>query len=439
MSPPRPPGLQTSSATTEKPDELPPLALAALEFEKSSWAQGSVTSDAFYKLPFNTEHVSIGTLLKAEDADTKNYTLPPGLALSRIMYQSATLTGSPVPVSAYVLWPFSPRKAADGYQVVAWAHGTSGFTAEAAPSHHKNLWQYFECPFQLALQGYVVVATDYAGLGIGEDASGKDIVHQYLASPSQANDVFYSVQAAQAAYPRLSKQFVVIGHSQGGGAAWACAQRQAVTPVLGYLGAVAVSPVTVVTKEPGPARALLAGVFCLGVASVFPDFKYSNVLTLEGKAILKTTRSHESGFASSMSLFSSTQMVQPDWAEDPYVQKYQSLIANGDKKITEPLLVIQGDADPLVTSTITTDTIDKTIDSFPSSQLEYVTLSGISHVPALYASQHVYMDWIADRFNGKEAPSGLQKSILEPTRPMASYQSEPNWFIAPATAFYHTP
>ena len=48
--------------------------------------------------------------------------------------------------------------------------------------------------------------------------------------------------SAQAAFPQLSKNLVVIGHSQGEGGAWATAKRQVVKLVDGYLGAVAVSP-----------------------------------------------------------------------------------------------------------------------------------------------------------------------------------------------------
>lgn len=107
-----------------------------------------------------------------------------------------------------------------------WAHGTSGGSKDAAPSRIRNLWQHFVGPYQLALQGYVVVAPDYSGLGLSQDALGKPIVHEYMASPSQANDLVYSAQAAQAAFHELSKQFVVVGHSLGGGAAWAVAQRQ---------------------------------------------------------------------------------------------------------------------------------------------------------------------------------------------------------------------
>lgn len=109
---------------------------------------------------------------------------------------------------------------------------------ECASSHIRGLRDGFSEPFALALSGYVVVAPDYAGLGI------PDIKSPYFVLPSQANDLAYAIQAAQTAFPKLSRQFVVMGQSQGGGVAWSSAQRQVQTPVPGYLGTVAVSPFT---------------------------------------------------------------------------------------------------------------------------------------------------------------------------------------------------
>lgn len=126
---------------------LPTDVGESLEFEKSNWAHGPVVNDPFYDTPQEALDSPPGTLLKLEkDTDTARYLLPPTAALSRFVYQSETLGGSKVPVSGYVLWPYSPRSQPDGYPVVAWAHGTSGFDANAAPSHHKNLLQHFFAP-----------------------------------------------------------------------------------------------------------------------------------------------------------------------------------------------------------------------------------------------------------------------------------------------------
>jgi hypothetical protein len=205
---------------------LPSLTLAAFEYDESQYVDDLQSEDSFYSLPEKAASAAPGTLLKIErETSTSMYNLPPATALSRFIFQSENLNGAAVPVSAFVLWPYSPRSQSEGFAIVAWAHGTTGSSSNCAPSRMKNLWQHFLAPYQLALHGYVVVAADYAGLGLGKDAAGKPIIHEYLASPAQANDVIYSVQAARAAFPELSKQFVVMGHSQGGGAAWTAAQR----------------------------------------------------------------------------------------------------------------------------------------------------------------------------------------------------------------------
>jgi hypothetical protein len=119
---------------------LPEAVVQAIEFEKSQWATGSVYEDPFYSTEGLDASAKPGALLKVEKTtDTSLYSIPATTALSRFVYQSKTLSGSLVPVSAYVLWPSSPRISSDGYQVVAWVHGTSGISAENAPSHFKNL------------------------------------------------------------------------------------------------------------------------------------------------------------------------------------------------------------------------------------------------------------------------------------------------------------
>lgn len=190
-------------------DGLPNDITDSLAFERSNWTNGSAANDTCYNPPQEALDSPPGTLLKLEkNVDTAKYSLPTSCALSRFVYQSETLRGSKVPVSAFVLWPYSPRSQPDGYPVVAWAHGASGLDANAAPSHHKDLWQHSEAPYQIALQGYVVVATDYAGLGVGQQFSGQPIVHEYLAPPGHAKDIVHSVTAARAAFPELSQDFV---------------------------------------------------------------------------------------------------------------------------------------------------------------------------------------------------------------------------------------
>jgi len=412
----------------------------ALEFEKAKWANGSVDDDEFYSVPRNASLAPVGALLKVQvDSNTSAYTLPPNTALSRIMYQTETLNGSKIPASAYVLWPYSPRTQPDGYPVIGWAHGTSGGFGNCAPSHVKDLWYQSEAPYTLALQGYVVVAPDYAGLGVNKDAEGKPILHPYLAFQAHANDLFNAVHAAQTAFRDLSKHFVLMGHSQGGGVAWGAAQRQALRPVDGYLGTVAMSPITRVIDQveiigavDNEAIVLLAN----GLPSIFPKFRISDILTPAGVKSLNLLSEVQGCNSPTFELFSEPGLFQPDWPKNHYVQAFQSLTANGDHPIAGPMLVIQGEVDNLVPLQLTTEAVDKVCKDFPESQLEYVTLADVTHVPAVYASQRQWLAWIKDRFANKVAAQGCGRSRLASPRPYQFYQKEENWYIKAATQVY---
>ena len=411
-------------------EPLPSAVKEILEFEKTNWVDGSVFDDPFYDAPQEALNAPPGTLLKLDkEVDTSKFMIPPTAALSRFVYQSETLKGSKVPVSAYVLWPYSPRSQPDGYPVVAWAHGTSGFDANAAPSHHKNLWQHYLCPYQLAVQGYVVVATDYAGQGVHKYPSGQPIVHEYLSSPSQANDLVHSVTAAQAAFPELSKTFVVMGHSQGGGAAWAVAQRAAVTSMPGYLGAVAVSPYTSILEEHNDLTNVIPAAMVPGLASAFPEFSPGDLLTAEGENQLKLLLETNAAMSSGILILSQGDILKPNWKGNTHFRQYVDLTSNGGKTIKGPLLITHGKADPILTVAVVEKAVKRTADLFPSSQIEYVCLPNVTHEPALVASQRVWMDWIGDRFAGKAVEPGCHSRELSCARPDSSQQNGRNWFL----------
>lgn len=439
---------QSVSGTTSASQQthLPNTVTTALEYEHASWSNGSVKTDTFYKVPDGTANYPAGTLIKVqEDANASLYTLPPNTALSRFIYQSKNLNGDLVPVSAYILWPLSPRNQPDGHQVVAWAHGTTGLSAECAPSHFRNLWQHFLAPFQLALQGYVVIATDYAGLGVEFDGAGKPIVHEYMASPAAANDVVYSVQAARQAFPQLSHNFVVVGHSQGGGAAWATAERNAASPITGYLGAVAVSPVTNVLGNSDPIVTILGAAMGPGISSAFPQFKLDDIFTPEGLQTMQTLLKIEGCSAVGNNLLIGPaitgNLLKPNWKTNPWVTRYNSITRNGGHRISGPLLIVHGESDPLLNFELTVEAVNATVSLYPSSQLEFLRLPNTSHVPALTGSQRVWMDWVADRFAGLDVEPFNENSTSTAVlaRPASAYVPELNWFVGLATEPYQTP
>ncbi|KAI4181938.1 MAG: hypothetical protein L6R41_006318 [Letrouitia leprolyta] len=406
----------------------------ALNFERSNWAGGSVSELDFYRVPSNSSHAAAGTVLKVEtNVNTSTFTLPPNTAISRILYQTETMNGGLVPASAYVLWPYLPRKTSDGYQVVSWAHATTGVFAECGPSHVRNLWYHFMVPYALVLQGYVVVAPDYQGLGVGMDANNRSIPHPYFSFPSHANDVFFAVQAAQAAFESLSKQFVVVGHSQGGGVAWAVAQRQATRPVEGYLGAVAGSPVTdfvaqVSNAHPGDAG-YVAGLLVRGLQTMFPNFNISSVLTAQGVGRFNLAAEIQGCNPVFSVALATGDNYQDNWQYGPQVELYKNRTAVGGQNISGPLLVVQGAADQIVPAVVTEAAVNATCARFPTHQLEYQSYMGATHIPAMYAAQRNWLDWVADRFEGKPVEGGCRRRDFESALEEERYQGELNWFI----------
>ncbi|KAF1983687.1 secretory lipase [Aulographum hederae CBS 113979] len=416
----------------------------AVNFERSNWATGSVDSDPFYSVPSNSSSFPAGSLIKLQTyVNTSTYTLPPDVALSRIIYQTETLNGTTVPASAYILWPYLAHSFPNitGHPLVAFAHGTSGVFPECGPSHIRNLWYQYSAPYSLALAGYVVVATDYAGLGVSHDAHGNEVRHPYLANPAAANDVFFSVQAAQEAFPELSKEFVVVGHSQGGGAAWACAERQGKRPVAGYLGTVAASPITDMAawmKELPNAALNIAP----GLTSILPDFQIEEWLTPSG--IAKTSLLKEVGGCSSVAgqISSSDDeepLFHPDWANSSFAARYAELTTNGNAPPAGPMLVIQGAADTATgIAPLTDKVVNETCQRWPESRIEYRVFEGVGHVPVMYAGMRGWIEWVGERFGGigrvgedghGGENEGCKMVYHRPVRPVEDYQMDLGFYL----------
>lgn len=142
----------------------------------------------------------------------------------RLRYVTTDASGHRTPSTGTLFVP-KGRAPRGGWPVISWAHGTSGIGDSCAPSRvgpamPERDWAYLGTWMR---QGYAVVASDYAGLGTRG-------VHAYLHQRSTAHDVVDMVKAARAfaqddlpRASRLSRKWVTIGQSQGGGGAIATA------------------------------------------------------------------------------------------------------------------------------------------------------------------------------------------------------------------------
>ncbi|MCU7370477.1 alpha/beta fold hydrolase [Paucibacter sp. O1-1] len=131
---------------------------------------------------------------------------------------------------------FTPTGAppAGGWPLAVWAHGTTGVADACAPSVDTD-WGDVEKPVNALLRaGFAVLAPDYEGLG----GPG---VHPYYSLSSHGLSIVEAVRGAHDfASARLSADWVVIGHSQGGHAAMAAAQHASRLEARHRLRAVAV-------------------------------------------------------------------------------------------------------------------------------------------------------------------------------------------------------
>jgi hypothetical protein len=99
----------------------------------------------------------------------------------RILYRSTGLNGEPIAVSGAIFIPPGPAPAG-GRNVIAWAHPTSGVIESCAPSLMPDLAGTVWGLSDMLARGYVVVATDYPGLGTPG-------IHPYLIGESEGRAV----------------------------------------------------------------------------------------------------------------------------------------------------------------------------------------------------------------------------------------------------------
>jgi pimeloyl-ACP methyl ester carboxylesterase len=240
----------------------------------------------------------------------------------RIAYISSDLAGRKTIVTGLVVAPVGPTPP-DGRPIMAWAHGTTGTAENCGPSQVLNpaqglneyflmngdSWTDYGLPSVEAFikEGYVVVGTDYQGLGGG----GR---HQYAVAATQARDVIDSIRAVSSMKASgAGKKAIVYGWSQGGGATIAAAslpqyigQQGTASDNIQLLGFVALAPfdtaVLAATPDQSGSEKLMAELtakfsdnvfnfthFAMnlwGTQAAFPNLKLDDVFTDDGAEVV---------------------------------------------------------------------------------------------------------------------------------------------------------
>jgi hypothetical protein len=193
----------------------------------------------FYDPPAGADDAAPGALLRDEPFTAG---IPEGARAWRILYSTTGMDGRPVAVSGLVIAGATALASPGPRPVLAWAHGTIGVARGCAVSLLDDPAPILATPLDRILaQGWVVVATDYIGLG----GPG---VHPYLVGDVTGRSVIDSVRAARAldSGVQLDDRYAVWGESQGGHAAlWTGIEAaRGYAPELHLVGVGAAAPAT---------------------------------------------------------------------------------------------------------------------------------------------------------------------------------------------------
>jgi len=178
----------------------------------------SVWADDFYAVPSKLSRYKPGDIIKSEPVSNMAPELSCTLA-TRIMYRSVNAKGRAIGVTGMLFTPAEGRPHKGGWPLISFTHGTTGVGDACAPSKHPNLYWDVYAWFvgRLVRDGFVVVATDYEGLGTPG-------LHPWLELDSEARSAVHAVSAARQLVPHTSSRWAVVGHSQGGQAALGTAE-----------------------------------------------------------------------------------------------------------------------------------------------------------------------------------------------------------------------
>ncbi len=338
-----------------------------------------------------------------------------------IYYLSTSANGQLRVVSGTVAIP-EGRPPAGGWPVVSWAHGTTGIADVCAPSRdtdtgpdHDYLGLMDLTLDQWVAHGFVVVQTDYEGLGTPGP-------HPYIIGDSEAHNVIDIVRAARQLDHRVGRDWVTIGHSQGGQAALftdLLAEQRA--PDLHFLGAVAIAPGSffstfpegIINNYPGYGAALgFLPLVIQGAAAVDPQqvrpAEFLSPLGLQLYHLAQTTDCIDQlrAFAATIPASEVPTVFKPGAATNPGVTAMVNILKANEPStlhLTVPVLVVQGTADTTVAKP-QTDLVVKALCANGAS-LQYDVIPGADHRGSVAASLSDVERWVALRRAGIVPPS----------------------------------
>jgi pimeloyl-ACP methyl ester carboxylesterase len=336
----------------------------------------------------------------------------------RILYRTQRSDGSMTFSSGMV---FIPDNSAAGTPrpVVAWAHGTVGLGAQCAPSRSAHPVGDIAWVSSMLQRGWVVTATDYAGLGTS-GTSG------YLVGDDEAHDVLNSVRALKyIPSAHAGSSFAVWGHSQGGSSAlFTAAQAHAYAPELHLVATVASAPAAeLVPLLNQTYRSTLSWVIGpevviswpatyqgLPVRSILTSAGYDNYRRIAQKCI---TSAAVEGIIRNLihqRFFNGNPLDSPRWKAIAQEQTAPVLAP------TQPVLVVETLTDQVVLPNTTALYIKQACAA--KSDLTSLWLTDVGHIQLSSTISPAVIAWLGDRFAGRPGASTCDQRLpISPAAP----------------------
>jgi hypothetical protein len=373
-------------------------------------------SPGFYTtVPSNLAQLAPGTLIKSEPESMAFFL---GISFSsayRIMYRSTGQLGGAIAATGMVFVPQGTAPSG-GWRIVAWDHGTSGVGPLCTPSMYKDMYDnsnwhgYTDEINNLLIQGYVVVAPDYEGLGPPPGP------HPYLQADGLGRATIDGVRAVRQVVPSTATRWASVGHSEGGMASVATGELAATTYGQGltFLGAVGLAPVQHLYDQSYPVDTSAQGApyyayMAVGMRAIDPSFVYTSFLgpLWTGTTTPNMSQAEQDCYTQWFATdnkgvtFTAQNLLNPNGPSDPTVQTYFSNSNIGLRKSAGPILVAQG----------TNDSLYATYPQFIQDEcrtgnvVHGIVYQNVTHPAVVAKSQYDVQTWLANLFAGVAEPN----------------------------------
>ena len=395
-----------------------------------------------------TPNGKLGQIIKQE----KISTTVKGAQAWKIAYISSDVAERKTIVTGTIIAPVGPAPK-EGRPIMAWAHGTTGAANNCGPSQvinptaplneyflvGGNSWTDYGIPNveEFIREGYVIVATDYQGLGGG----GR---HQYAVAGTNGRDVINSARAASSMKEvGAGKKTIVYGWSQGGGATIAAAsltdyqaKQGTAADNLQYIGFVGLAPDDVAVLVPNPPKdeatankimtelvnSNATNVFDFGhlvmnlwgTQAAYPNLKLTDVFTDDGAKVMNEIITNK------------CMHVLADTISYKYGNQYKNVIRpqltntlawvnafiDGSVKPVKPVapvIIYWGTKDTAVPP-IMHQLYQKQMCAM-GANIERIQLPGeLTHYDTPPAAAPLYLSWVKDRVAGKPLANACPKN-----------------------------